>query len=64
MTTPRLISLTALAASLLIVIATITQANGLTSPAHHPVSGFVCPDTLGHADCILPSVEISASAMR
>lgn len=64
MTTPRLISLTALAASLMIVIATITQANGLSVPAHNAVSGTICPDAIGHDDCILPGIEFSASAMR
>ncbi|WP_404402660.1 hypothetical protein [Pelagibacterium halotolerans] len=32
MTTPRIVSLAALAASLLFIVLTITQANGLTVP--------------------------------
>lgn len=45
MTTPRLVSLTALAASLFIVVVTITQANGLAVSPHLSVSGHPCPAT-------------------
>ena len=48
MTTPRLVSLTALAASLFIVILTITQASG--TPNEH-VASLACFDTVEQTGC-------------
>lgn len=42
MTTPRLVSLTALVASLFIVILTITQANGLTGTPQRGAADLTC----------------------
>ncbi|WP_417585214.1 hypothetical protein [Pelagibacterium sp.] len=51
MTTPRLVSLTALAASLFIVILTITQANGLTVTPSTAVANIACIDTADSLGC-------------
>lgn len=51
MTTPRLVSLTALAASLFIVVLTITQANGLTTTAQPGVLPLACTDMVAPGDC-------------
>jgi len=51
MTTPRLVSLTALAASLFIVILTITQASGLTGTPNEHVASLACFDTVEQTGC-------------
>ena len=61
MTTPRLVSLTALAASLFIVILTITQANGLTGTPEQGVSNLTCFDTVEQSGCEATGAVMQAS---
>lgn len=51
MTTPRLVSLTALAASLFIVIITVTQANSRTGLAGPQASALACSGVADTTDC-------------
>ncbi|WMT86052.1 hypothetical protein NO932_14130 [Pelagibacterium sp. 26DY04] len=63
MTTPRLVSLTALAASLFIVILTITQANGLTGAPERGVTSLACIEA-GQAGCEAAGMTTQASLLR
>lgn len=58
MTTPRLVSLTALAASLFIVVLTITQANGLTVPQQPTIEAVSCAQ--GVAACDVDGMTVGA----
>ena len=61
MTTPRLVSLTALAASLFIVVMTITQANGLTGqPQETRLASLTCMEA-GMSVCDATGVTTQAS---
>ncbi|MCD7060342.1 hypothetical protein [Pelagibacterium xiamenense] len=51
MTAPRFVSLAALAASLLFIVLTITQANGLTGPTEATVAQAFCVDAGGTGMC-------------
>lgn len=64
MTTPRLVSLTALAASLFIVILTITQANGLTGAPESGVASLACFDAAGQTGCEAAGATTQASLLR
>jgi len=64
MTTPRLVSLTALAASLFIVILTITQANGLAGAPGQNIADFACVDTVQHDGCEAAGTVTQASFLR
>lgn len=46
MTIPRIFSLTALAASLIFIVMTITQANGLTTAAPQIQASSLCLDVV------------------
>ncbi|SDG50816.1 hypothetical protein [Pelagibacterium luteolum] len=59
MTTPRLVSLTALAASLFIVVLTITQANGLT--VSHQPSIEVISCVQGSLACDIDGMTVQAA---
>lgn len=61
MTTPRLVSLTALAASLFIVILTITQANGLTGTPDQEVANLTCFETVEQSGCEAAGTLVQAS---
>jgi|TARA_R100000005_G_C4796456_1_gene90496 hypothetical protein len=64
MTTPRLVSLTALAASLFIVILTITQANGLTATPEMDVASVACIETTISSDCPASGSLVQAAVQR
>lgn len=64
MTTPRLVSLTALAASLFIVILTITQANGLTTTPDQGIANLTCFDTVDQGGCEAAGTLTQASFLR
>lgn len=64
MTTPRLVSLTALAASLFIVILTITQANGLTATPGMDVANAACIETGVSSDCPVSGSLLQAVVHR
>ncbi|AEQ52227.1 hypothetical protein [Pelagibacterium halotolerans] len=64
MTTPRLVSLTALAASLFIVILTITQANGLTATPATEVASIACIEAAISPDCPAPGPIVQAVVHR
>ncbi|WP_421951281.1 hypothetical protein [Pelagibacterium sp.] len=64
MTTPRLVSLTALAASLFIVILTITQANGLTATPKMDVASVACIETSISSDCPVSGLHVQAAIQR
>jgi hypothetical protein len=64
MTTPRLVSLTALAASLFIVILTITQANGLTATPEMDVANVACIETSVSSECQVSGSLIQAVIQR
>lgn len=64
MTTPRLVSLTALAASLFIVILTITQANGLTATPDAQIAGVSCIETAISPDCQVSEPVVQAAVHR
>lgn len=59
MTTPRLVSLTALAASLFIVVLTITQANGLTVPLEPSIETVSCVE--GSPACDIDALTVQAA---
>jgi len=64
MTTPRLVSLTALAASLFIVLLTITQANGLTGTPEEGVTSLACFDAVSQTGCQASDATTQASFLR
>ncbi len=64
MTTPRFVSLTALAASLFIIILTITQANGLTESSQTGVSTLVCSQSVGQNNCDPEALTVHATLLR
>lgn len=64
MTTPRLVSLTALVASLFIVILTITQANGLTVTPQTGVGAVACVETEIAPDCQASGSLVQAVIQR
>lgn len=59
MTTPRIVSLTALAASLLFVVLTIAQANGLAGTGTTTVAEGFCAQTDGIELCATEPVTAS-----
>lgn len=56
MTTPRLVSLTALVASLLFVVMTIAQANGYATPPNMAAVEHFCIEAGDTQSCMAPSV--------
>lgn len=62
MTTPRLVSLTALVASLFIVVLTITQANGLAVSNHPSIETVSCVQ--GTLACDSDGLMVQAALAR
>lgn len=64
MTTPRLVSLTALAASLFIVVMAITQTNGLAEAPEIGVANLACIEIASSGSCDAAGATVQAAYLR